>query len=241
NDTIAYTFTATNDSPYQHLRSATLYFYLDKSLELQNIHISSGSYASYSFISTANNGLQKYSISCPAIESNGGYISFTVTAKVRANIADNTQVQSYAEVAEYSFVGACFDRDSTPGNFGTYVRESDEAASVSLIGYSDITASQTITLNQGNDMINPLTVGTARTYSFTVTNGTGSTDDWSVSATGDGVVAVQNFASAGNGYVTGTLVVTGQTPGTVYLTVSLRKDASKSISIPIVVQALPAA
>lgn len=237
NDTIAYTFTATNDSPYQNLRAGTLYFYLDKSLELQSIHLSSGSYASYSYVSTANNGLQKYSITCPTIESNGGFVSFTVTTKVRANIADNTQIQSYAEVAEYSFVGACFDKDSTPGNFGTFARETDEASSVSLIGYADITASQSITLNQGNDMNSPLLVGSARTYSFTVINGTGSSDDWIVSSTGDGSVAVQNFASAGNGYVTGTLVVTGQTPGTVYLTVSLRKDAGKLISIPITVQA----
>lgn len=238
NDTIAYTFTATNDSPYQNLRSATLYFYLDQNLELQNIHLSSGSYASYNYITTANNGLQKYAISCPSIEANGGYVSFTVTARVRPNIRDNTQILSYAEVGEYSFVGACFDKDSTPGNFGTYARESDEAVSVSLSGYSDVTASQSITLNPGNDT-SPILLGTSRTFNFTVVNGT-SVDDLTVAATGDVRVDVQKFASVGNGVLNGTLVVTGQGIGSGTIMITLRRDASKMISIPITVQAAAA-
>lgn len=236
NDTIAYTFTATNDSPYQNLRSALLYFYLDKNLEIQSIHLSSGSYASYSFITTAANGLQKYSISCPSIEANGGYVSFTVTAKVRPNLSDNTPIASYVEVGEYSYVGACFDKDSTPGNFNSAARESDEAASVLLYGYSDITASQNITLNSNNNT-SPIILGTSRTFGFTVTNGTGTTSDWWVQTTGDVSVSIQDFASSNNGVVTGTLVVTGQGVGTGSIIVSLRKDASKTISIPISVVA----
>lgn len=232
NDTVAYTFTVANDSPYQNLRSALLYFYLDKSLEIQSIHLSSGSYASYSYVSTATNNLQKYSISCPAIEANGGYLSFTVTAKVKPNLADNIAIISYVEVGEYSFVGSCFDKDSTPGNFTGAARESDEAASVLLYGYSDITASQTITLNSNND-ISPIILGTARSFSFTVTNGTGLTSDWWVQTTGDVNVSVQDFASNTNGVITGTLLVTGQGVGSGSIIVSLRKDASKSISIPI--------
>ncbi|MCM1334845.1 MAG: chitobiase/beta-hexosaminidase C-terminal domain-containing protein [Bacteroides sp.] len=240
NDTLSYTFTATNDSPYQNLRSAVLYFYLDKSLELQNIHLSSGSYASYSLVSTAGSGLQKYSISCPTLEANGGYVSFTVTAKVKPNLSDNTTIISYAEVGEYSFVGACYDKDSIPGNFNYAARESDEAASVTLYGYSDITASQTITLNSNNDYSSIL-VGTSKTYAFTITNGTGQTSDWSVQSVGVDV-AIQEFASASNGVVTGTLVVTGRNAGSGTIIVSLRRDATKTISIPVtVVAATPAA
>lgn len=238
NDTVAYTFTATNDSPYQNLRSATLYFYLDRNLELQNIHLSSGSYASYNYVTTANNGLQKYSISCPAIEANGGYVSFTVTARVRPNLTDNTQIVSYAEVAEYSFVGACFDKDSTPGNFGTYARESDEATSISLAGYSDVAASQSISLNAGND-VSPILLGTSRTFSFTVVNGT-SVEDLTIAATGDVRVDIQKFGSVGNGVLNGTIVVTGQGVGSGTIIITLRRDATKYVSIPISVQALTA-
>lgn len=237
NDTVTYTFTVANDSPYQNLRSGTLYFHLDKNLDFQNIHLGSGSTPTYNYVSTGNNGLQKYSISCPAIEA-GGSVTFTVTAKVKSSITSNTPITCYAEVAEYSFVGACFDKDSTPGNFGSVARETDEAVSVTLAGYSDLTASQSIVIAQNNPT-GPLTVGNTVAYRFTIVNGTGSINDFSVSSTGDGSVETQCYASYENGNTAGTVLVKGVNPGMVYLTISLRKDSSNPKTINISVQPVP--
>lgn len=238
NDTINYTIDIKNDSPYQKLNSALIYLYLDKNLEIQSAHLSSGMYASYTLVPNSYNltsGFQKYAVQCPEIAA-GSTLTINFSAKVRPSIVDGTVIQCYAEVGEYSYSGSCYDFDGTPGNFSGYVRETDEAASIRLYAYSDVVASQSIKWDSGNDFATPIVTGTARSFSFTVTNGT-SIDDIVISGANVNLVTIQKYGSAVNGGMSCTILVTGIAPGSGNISIMLKKDASKSINMPFTIVA----
>lgn len=241
-DQIVYNFTVSNNSPYQSLRSAKLNFYLDPSLSIKRVYITSGYGTSNTSYAAANstNGMQKYVIDCPAIDADGGYTTFAVEAAVNTNIRDGVQIRSYVEVAEYSFAGACFDKDSTPGTFTTYVRESDEASSSIITGYSSKAASQTLKLDRNYASF---TAGGNTTFNFTITNATWddlrnitiTTQPGSSLSTGS-----PSATQVSNGVLFGSITISGNTPCTEWIYFNLNgADASKQIPVQITVDALP--
>lgn len=243
-DRVTYNFTVSNNSPYQALRSAKLNFYLDPNLSIQSVYIASGygsSNTSYSAAASTSNGLTKYVIDCPAIEA-GGYTTFAVEAIVNQNIRDGVQIKSYAEVAEYSFNGACFDKDSTPGTFTTYVRETDESESAVVTGYNSKAASQTLKLDRSYATF---TAGGSATFNFTITNATWD-DLRNITVTtqpgSNLTIGSPSATNVSNGVLFGAITVYGNTQTTEWVYFNLNGAGSdKQIPVQITVQALPVA
>lgn len=241
-DRVTYNFTVSNDSLSQSLKSAKLNFYLDPNLTIQNVYIASGygsSSTAYSAAAATSNGMQKYVIDCPAIEA-GGYTTFAVEAVVKQNIRDGIQIRSYAEVAEYSFNGACFDKDSTPGTFTTYVRETDEAESSVVTGYSSKAASQTLKLDRSYASFD---AGGNAIFNFTITNATWD-DLRNITITtqpnSNLTIGSPSATNVANGVLFGSIAIYGNTPTTEWVYFNLNGAGSdKQIPIQITVQALP--
>lgn len=243
-DRIVYNFTVSNDSPSQSLKSAKLNFYLDQNLTIQTVYITSGygsSNTSYSAVASTSNGMQKYVIDCPVIQA-GGYTTFAVEAIVKQNIRDGIQIKSYAEVAEYSFTGACFDKDSTPGTFTNYVRETDEAESAAVTGYNSKAASQTLKLDKSYAGFN---AGGSATFNFTITNATWD-DLRNITVTtqpgSNLTIGSPSATNVSNGVLFGSITISGNTPTSEWVYFNLNGASSdKQIPVQITVQALPTA
>lgn len=244
-DALTYNFSVINDSPYQTLKSAKLNFYLDPNLSIQRIYLASGygnSNISYSAAGSAMNGLQKYVIDCPAIEANGGYSTIAVETVVNRNIRDGVQIKNYVEVAEYCFTGACFDKNSTPGNFNNYVRESDEAESATVTGYSSKAASQTLKFDRTTATIGQ---GQSATFNFTITNATWD-DLHNITVTqfpnSNLTIGAPSASEVRNGVLFGTITVYGNAATQEWVYFNLNgAGTDKQIAVQITVQAPPAA
>lgn len=244
-ETITYNFTVTNNSPYQSLKSAKLNFYLNPNLSIQRVYLASGygsSSVSYSAAGTASNGCQKYVIDCPALDANGAYSTIAVEAVVNRNIRDGVSVQSFVEVAEYCYTGACFDKDSIPGNFGTYARETDESESSIVTAYSSKAASQTLKLDKSYATFN---AGGNTVFNFTITNATW-TDLGSINITtqpnSNLTIGAPSASQVSNGVLFGSITVSGNTPTTEWVYFNLNgAGTDKQIAVQITVQALPTA
>lgn len=244
-DALTYNFTVTNNSPYQSLKSAKLNFYLDSNLSIQRIYLASGygnSNVAYSAAGSSSNGLQKYVIDCPALDANGGYSTIAIETVVNRNIRDGVSIKNYVEVAEYCFTGACFDKDSTPGNFGTYVRESDEAESATVTGYSSKAASQTLKFDRTTAAISQ---GQSVTFNFTITNATWD-DLHNITITqfpnSNLTIGAPSASEVRNGVLFGTITVYGNAATQEWVYFNLNGAGNdKQIAVQIAVQAPPAA
>lgn len=230
NDKLEYSFTVTNAST-QDLKEATLNFYLSNALSLTDIDTVGTVAVYYTSAGTAGNGYTKYQVECPEIEA-GETVTYTITASVNAKITDGASVINYADIEEYTFKNSCYNKSGVPGNFNFSVKEKDEAQTVQLLAYSDLTSSQELKEGSGNDYMKTIRVGEQNSYKFTVVNGTGSQDEIYVDYDRTNVDCKVYRDFNNNDYV---IIVTGKAVGTVTVQVSLKRDASKTIRFNVTV------
>ncbi len=229
-DTITYTLNVMNDSPYQSLKSAALNFYVDQNLDLQSIFCE-GSSLPIGNTTVGSNGMQKYTVSCPSIRP-GEYTVFTVEARVSSYLtSDNVTLNCYAEVAEYTYDGSCYDKNSIPGNFSGRVVESDEAMATQLRGYSTKTAAQNIGWSSAIAQPAPVPIGVGPNYDFFVEGGTGLSDVTLNNTNPAAANAQIVFAGMSGKNAMYKLIITGRQVGDGAVVVSLLTDSSKAISI----------
>lgn len=230
NETVTYTLNVANSSS-QNLKRAGLYLYLNSSLSLYDIDVSGSADTSYSYSGTSGNGYSKYLIECPTVRA-GETLTFTITTRVNTDIRDGISIGNYAEVAEYAYENSCYDRNSVPGNFNFSVREKDEAQSLTLLAYSDVTSSQTLSWNVNNDFNIPIAVNDSRAFYFTLTNGTGDINELYFDCDNSRVNCNLLRDAQNNGYV---LLVTGKSAGVANIQISLKRDASKNIKCSVTI------
>lgn len=232
NDRLEYTLTVKNAST-QDLKKAIINFYISDTLTLTDIDTTGTSSVYFSSVGTAGNGYTKYQAECPEIAA-GESVTYVIEARVNSTkITDGTKVINYADVEEYTFKNSCYNKNGVPGNFNFSVKEKDEAQSVQLLAYSDLTSSQELKESSSNDYMKSITVGGENSYMFTVVNGTGTQDEIYVDYDRSYVDCQIYRGFNNNDYV---IIVKGKAPGTATIQVSLKRDASKTIrfSVPVI-------
>lgn len=230
NDKLEYTFTVTNNST-QKLKSALVNIYLNNNLSLLDIREAYSYYTTSYSQEGSTNTYTIYRIEVPEIEA-GETVTYTITAKVNLNLTDGTGVTNYADVYEYTYTSSCYDKSSIPGNFSYAVRENDEAQTIQLLAYSDVTSAQDIKWSGTNDFMKSVGVGAQSSYSFSVINGTANVDEIYVNYDANVVSCQVLRGTTDNDYV---LLVVGKNVGTTPIQVSLKRDASKNIKFNLTV------
>ena len=130
--------------------------------------------------------------------------------------------------------GFSYDKNSIPGNFTGYVRESDEAETTKLLAYTSLTSSQSLKWSSGNDFATPIALKTARVFKFKLDNGT-ALSDFNVYVTDPSVVSIIPTSTTANDGLECMLVVTGTKAGEATIVVTLAKDSSKYIDAKVTV------
>ncbi len=232
NDVISYILTLNNKSDNQILNSCELYVYVPQSLELVEIAAYGSSAVTYSKKSSNSNGYDIYLVTCPKILI-GDALEIEVLTKVPADVKNGSSVTCYAEVASYAYSSSCYDKNSIPGNFSGTVKEADEAGSVTLLAYTDSTASQTISWASGNDY-SAIPVKTSRVLKFNIKNGT-SLDDFTVYISNKAVVEGEATIKQTSTGIECMLILTGKSAGSSNIVITLKKDSSKYIDTMITV------
>lgn len=232
NDELSYILTVSNKSDNQILNSCELYVYVPKTLELVDFTAFGDSAISYTKIDSNNSWYDVYSVTCPKILI-GEALDIEILAKVPADVKSGTSVACYAEVASYAYSSSCYDKNSIPGNFNGTVREADEAGSVTLLAYTDSTASQSISWAGGNNY-SAIPVNTARVLKFNIKNGT-SLNDFTVYISNKAVVDGEaTFKQTSTG-IECMLILTGKSAGTSNIVITLKKDSAKYIDTMITI------
>lgn len=230
NDRLEYSFTVKNDST-QDLKSAVINLYINDSLTLTDVDTVGTAAVNFSSVGSAGSGYTKYRVECPEVGA-GETITYTLSARVNVSLKDGTKITNYADIEEYTFKNSCYNKNGTPGNFNFTVREKDEAQSIQLIAYSDITSSQELKEGEGNDYLKTIKVGEQNTYRFNVVNGTGSQDEIFIDYDKSCIDCQILRELTNNDYV---ILVTGKAAGTTTVQVSLRRDAKKTLRFNVTV------
>ncbi len=233
NDVLSYVLRLSNKSANQTLNSSQIRVYVPDSLEIIDIAALDGTTITSTFEGVHSTfGLNTYLITCPKLPI-GDFIEIEILTKVRAGIKNGTGTTCYAEIVSYAYSGSCYDKSSIPGNFTGSVKETDEAASMRLLAYTDATASQSISWLSGNDY-SPIPVKTSRVLKFKIANGT-SLSDFNVYISDKNIVAGEaTFKTTSTG-IECMLILTGKAAGTSNIVITLSKDSSKYIDAKVTV------
>lgn len=232
NDVLSYILTVSNKSDNQILNSCELYVYIPEALELTEIAAFGNSAVTYTKQGTNKNGYKVYLVTCPKILI-GETLEIDILTKVPADVKNGSALTCYAEVASYAYSSSCYDKNSIPGNFTGAVKEADEAGSLTLLAYTDSTASQSISWASGNDY-SAIPVKTSRVLKFNIKNGT-SLNDFTVYISNKAVVDGEaTFRQTSTG-IECMLILTGKSAGTSNIVITLKKDSAKYIDTMITV------